>query len=366
MGAIIVGDCLEELRKLPENSVHCCVTSPPYWGLRDYGYRGWFGGRRDCHHEAVVEHPSTDPGQDGNKWRAPPTKTCNVCGSWYGQLGLEPELDDYVDHMVEVFREVRRVLHGSGTFWLNIGDGWARQGGVGAPGRSAKVGGTKSGAQRRNCKPPAGTKPKDLLGVPWRLAFALQADGWWLRAENIWFKTNPMPSSATDRTTRAHEQVFMFAKNDRYFYDAEAVRESDGGANRRSVWRIPLAAGVGGDHPAIFPPELPRLCIAAGAGEGGACPRCLEPFRRSKPSAEVGSPVQTPAPPAPVLWRANCSCVAAEPAVPCVVLDPFVGSGTTALVADQMLRDYIGIDVNEKYVGACREKLERPIAFKLP
>jgi site-specific DNA-methyltransferase (cytosine-N4-specific) len=222
---LIQGDALEELTKLPDSSISCVVTSPPYWGLRDYGTRKWLDGEADCVHEKVEEHASPDPGEDGNKWRLPPTKTCLECGAWYGQLGLEPTLDMYLEHMVILFGEVRRVLHPTGTLWLNVGDSYARTGGVGAPGKSAKVGMTRSGHQRRNCVPPAGLKSKDLMRIPARFAEALQADGWWLRAENVWYKPNAMPETVTDRTTRAHEMVYMFAKSERYFYDAKSIRE---------------------------------------------------------------------------------------------------------------------------------------------
>jgi site-specific DNA-methyltransferase (cytosine-N4-specific) len=353
MDRIIEGDCLEELKKLPKGSVHCCVTSPPYWGLRDYGNRKWLGGRLDCPHSETEEHASTDPGEEGNKFRAKPTRTCLSCGAWFGQLGLEPKVDSYVEHLVLVFRDVRDILHPSGTLWLNIGDGYARQGGVGAHGKSAKVGMTRSGEQRRNCKPPEGLKSKDLIGIPWRLAFALQEDGWWLRAENIWHKPNAMPSSATDRTTRAHEQVFMFAKSEKYFYDHEAVRDPSGG-NKRSVWRI-SSKPYPEAHFAVFPPELPETCILAGTSAGGCCNRCFLPYEREmKKMLDDGIPI------ADVLtWCPACKCENQVP-IPCTVLDPFLGSGTTAEIAKKMGRRYIGIEVNPAYVKIALERTKKP------
>ena len=267
-----VGDCLETLRTLPDNSVHCCVTSPPYWGLRDYGHAG--------------------------------------------QIGLEQTPDEYVGRLVEVFREVRRVLRDDGTVWLNLGDSYA--GGKGQNGNSKarltaaargykQAAGTVLMATRPIDLPIDGLKPKDLVGIPWRVAFALQADGWWLRQDIIWHKPNPMPESVRDRCTKAHEYVFLLTKSARYFYDAAAVAEPSiypddnrkarstvdqkrmptasiagvrpGSAtyanrNRRSVWTV-TTKPYKGAHFATMPPELAETCIRAGCPVGGAV---LDPF----------------------------------------------------------------------------------------
>ena len=274
---ILQGDCIEVMRGMEPESVHCVVTSPPYWGLRSYGVEGAYG--------------------------------------------LEPTLDEYIERMVEVFREVQRVLRKDGTLWLNLGDAYAGSGkGLNGDG-SHSVG---SGKQQTNVgtltAPPSGTtglKPKDLIGLPWRLAFALQADGWWLRSDIVWHKPNPMPESVRDRPTRAHEYVFLLSKSARYFYDSDAIRELGfehpgqsgtfsrdglvskhvipnqtsaehrprtdrvpGGANKRTVWSIatqPISAGA---HFATFPEKLVEPCILAGTSERGVCGVTGDPWER--------------------------------------------------------------------------------------
>jgi len=257
-----------------------------------------------------------------------------------GQLGTEPTPEAYVECIVAVFREVRRVLADDATLWLNVGDSYARDGGaVTAPGATAKAGNTLANVDTREQARAAsiGLKPKDLVGIPWMLAFALRADGWYLRSDIIWHKPNPMPESVTDRPTKAHEYLFLLSKRERYYYDQGAIREVDvsghpsgngfvgrqggsdrvgpqsggtgseeewvpgGGRNKRSVWSIPTAPFPDA-HFATFPPDLVKPCILAGCPEGG------------------------------------------------VVLDPFVGSGTTAMVAKALGRKAIGIDLNATYL----------------
>lgn len=217
------GDAIDVLRTMPDASVDCCVTSPPYWGLRDYGNDR--------------------------------------------QIGLEPTPAEFVQRMVEVFREVRRVLADHGTCWVNLGDSYTSGG---RDGHGTRVGykqqtnrGMNGSSDPTRPPQPDGLKSKDLVGVPWRVAFALQDDGWWLRSDIIWAKPNPMPESVTDRPTKAHEYVFLLTKSQRYFFDQDAVRERSGGRNARSVWEIatqPYAEA----HFATFPQELPRRAIAAG------------------------------------------------------------------------------------------------------
>jgi len=302
---IHVGDCLHTLRAMPDASVQCCVTSPPYWGLRDYGHDG--------------------------------------------QIGLEDTPESYVARMVDVFREVRRVLRDDGTLWLNLGDSYANKGCD-----SASVGGFTGERIRLGQKGimdsrpraiPSGLKPKDLVGIPWRVAFALQADGWYLRQDIIWHKPNPMPESVTDRCTKAHEYVFLLAKNERYYYDSEAVSEAGAwcgkqlgivrgkkvraesmgrkpsgnevpGAdaiaparrNRRSVWTI-TPKPFSGAHFAVMPPDLADLCIRAGCPEGG------------------------------------------------VVLDPFGGAGTVGLMANRLGRDAVLCELNPEYAELARRRI---------
>lgn len=306
-----IGDCLESLRQMEDQSVNCCVTSPPYFGLRDYGVDG--------------------------------------------QIGLEDTPDAYVGRLVEVFREVRRVLRDDGTLWLNLGDSYAAARGgthqpaetlAGGKGGKADDGGRVNrdrhdGYNPTRNAPAIGLKHKDLIGIPWRVAFALQADGWYLRQDVIWSKPNPMPESVKDRCTKAHEYLFMLTKSARYFYDAEAIkepsadlekstaryksafggakneallatdqvhtrpigmREFDGKRNRRSVWTV-TTKPFAGAHFATFPPDLIEPCILAGCPKGG------------------------------------------------VVLDPFGGSGTTAGVAIKHGRNAILCELNPDYAG---------------
>lgn len=303
---IICGDALTELRKLPDESVNMCCTSPPYWGLRDYGVAG--------------------------------------------QLGLEKTPEEYVARMVEVFREVRRVLRNDGTLWLNLGDCYhsgdrggyhrARAGVKKNMGHSGNFNDFIGAPNRRRQE---GLKDKDLVGIPWAVAFALRSDGWYLRQDVIWAKPNPMPESIRDRCTRAHEYIFMLSKAAKYWYDAEAVKEEqttpldtkasqtfgakggkaeiaygakvsgdkwkpNGKRNLRSVWPIatrPYAEA----HFATFPPEIPERCIKAGCPKGGT------------------------------------------------VLDPFFGAGTTALVSLRLGREFIGIELSEKFCEMAKKRI---------
>jgi len=299
---ILEGNCLDRLKELPDESVQCCVTSPPYWGLRDYGNSG--------------------------------------------QIGLESAFEDYVRNIVGIFEEVRRVLKSDGTLWLNLGDCYAT--GAGKVGNSP--GGGKQGEKwrgslqsRNNSKhvysegigprtqpnrlPQIGLKPKDLVGIPWRVAFALQASGWFLRQDIIWSKTNPMPESVTDRCTKSHEYIFLLTKSKKYYFDHVPIKEPASRAhegqgtstgkfgadpskrNRRSVWTVQTRPFKGA-HFATFPPDLIRPCVLAGCPEGGT------------------------------------------------ILDPFFGAGTTGLVALQEKRRYLGIELNPEYIRIAQARLD--------
>lgn len=373
---IHLGDVREVLRTMPSESVHCVVTSPPYWGLRDYGVAG--------------------------------------------QIGLEPTPQEHISGLVEVFREVRRVLRSDGTCWVNYGDAYANTGPSGPQGKSgARASRTHPAAglgAGRNGLPP-GLKPKDLMMLPARLAIALQDDGWWLRSEIVWDKPNPMPESCTDRPTSAHEKVYQLAKSPCYSYDQEAVREeasssrwpgigpqhaaarnrgevyremrSRSSRNLRNVWRIPTQPCPEA-HFAAFPEELARRPILAGTPERGCCPACGAPWervieegepdlewqracggdasgaytgraRKDYTSARAENPSEVKA---RILagmrkrtttgFRPTCSCPPADP-IPCTVLDPFTGSGTTGIVAMRHGRRFVGIELNPDYHAiACR------------
>lgn len=325
----------------------------------------------------------------------------------------------YVCSMVETFGLVRQLLRDDGTLWLNLGDSYQTTSGGGQ-----QVAQTNTGAglaSKRATSKQTGLKGKDLIGIPWRVAFALQEDGWYLRSEIIWHKPNPMPESVNDRPTRAHEHLFLLSKRPRYFYDAEAIKESassppspfrngrkyldhvadgdtnhsdrngevpplewDGRRNKRSVWTV-ATAPYSGAHFATFPPELVEPCVMAGTSEWGCCPACGAPWRRDvererKPT-RPGLDTKAPAQCAPgrghagsqvcgnrdpqrhctetrtVGWRQGCKCPAAEPA-PCTVLDPFSGACTTGLVALRLGRRFIGIDLNGDYLEMGRKRLD--------
>lgn len=263
---ILPGDSRDILPQLETQSVQCCVTSPPYWGLRDYDHSA--------------------------------------------QIGTESSPEDYVENLVGIFREVQRVLSDDGTFWLNVGDGYARNGGTGTCGPNAQVGNTKKLIQRRNCTVPDcwGLKDRDLMGLPWRVAFALQVDGWLLRSNITWVKKAPMPESVRNRPSNATEEVFLFSKTPNYYYENQAVREETG-ANLRNYWLLgPDTSGT--PHPAVFPKELARRCILLGSR-----PRDL-------------------------------------------VLDPFSGSGTTGLAAAELNRRAVLIELNEEYVAYSKTRVD--------
>lgn len=353
---ILNGDVIDCLRSLPDACVQCVVTSPPYWGLRDYGVEG--------------------------------------------QIGLEPTPEEYVEKMVEVFREVWRVLRDDGTLWLNLGDSYNGSGGAGG---DYAPGGLKAGQPKYPGRRISALKPKDLVGIPWRVAFALQEGGWYLRSDIIWSKPNAMPESVTDRPTKSHEYVFLLAKQARYFYDAYAVREAQnrvGGAgnrnyragsengreaegqsnrpnpagrNRRTVWEI-ATQPTPEAHFATFPEALVEPCIKAGTSERGACPECGAPWRRIVETSPGGLPRKDteawnnggPLTPhkgyrgSPIVtqrgWQPSCTC-GCEETVPCVVLDPFGGSGTVAKVARDLGRSSILIEINPEYVQIAKKRL---------
>lgn len=336
---------------LRDNSVHCAITSPPYFGLRQYeGQPTVWGGDPLCQHRWGQFQSPLHPGQIdqtkyqkaglvvGNAQNAPTGRFCGRCGAWEGFLGLEPAPDLYVAHLAAIFEEVRRVLRPEGTLWLNIGDSYASSGGhtVSEDESGGIRGGRRNNKQRQNAKgiygPSVGLKPKDLIGIPWMTAFALRAAGWWLRSEIIWFKKNPMPESVTDRPTRGHEQVFLFAKSGNYFCDMEAIKEphtdssqerykyshhghdsgfakdartgssyrkmreqdlpmgefvNPSGRNKRTVWEISSGASFSGEHYAAFPQSLVLPCLLAGTSAHGVCADCGSPYERIVEREEI-------------------------------------------------------------------------------
>jgi DNA modification methylase len=379
---LIQGDCLQVLRTLPENSVQCCVTSPPYFGLRAYLSNG--------HEDKSLE------------------------------IGLEETPECYVAKLVAVFREVRRVLHPSGVIWVNLGDSYNGS----APNRTGENGyndGRVNRDKRFSVGGVRGLKPKDLIGIPWMVAFALRADGWWLRSEIIWHKRAPMPESVTDRPTKAHEQVFLLAKSATYYYDAEAIKEAakpehlsrykygfwgdgtkegsgngrpDGASNtgghkdplltrnKRSVWTLGPES-YDGAHFAVMPTKLVEPCILAGSSARGACAKCGAPWERvvereaeryneregiaqrirnqgatNGGTERVTLGVTEHVKRTTTGWQPTCTCNCAD-VVPCTVLDCFSGSGTTLAVALKHHRHAIGIELNPDYLELARTRIER-------
>ena len=401
---------------LADKSVQCVVTSPPYYGLRDYGTARWQGGDPECDHKIPdVEHGNLIGKSNGKDRQNSHTvrfnrKNCYKCGAVRidNQLGLEQTPDEYIAKMVSVFREVWRVLRDDGTLWLNIGDSYATHANKssGQFGNDIKAGfdDVFTGDAGKKGAKAIGLKEKDLIGIPWRLAFALQQDGWYLRSDIIWAKPNPMPESVTDRPTKAHEYVFLLTESPRYYYDADAIKEDGSGRssdlkdykydglvghetkggflavsdvewhtrNRRTVWTI-ATQPVRESHFATFPEKLVEPCILAGTSEKGCCPKCGKPWERvTEPTAARAAQLgkgyhdhshdisqgmsQDKKMPQPqggyvtVGWRPGCTCDAGDP-VGCVVFDPFAGSGTVECVAIRLRRQSIGTELNYKYIS---------------
>jgi DNA modification methylase len=372
MITIRTGDCKNILRELPDESVHCVVTSPPYWGLRDYGTAKWEGGDAACNHRRFNGYASgLDGGTEAQDIGKLFKDICGKCGAHRidAQLGLEPDLHSYVAGMVEVFREVRRVLRKDGTLWLNLGDSYASTtSGTGARGGSfaSERAQWQGVATRKDI--PIGLKPKDLCGIPWRVAFALQQDGWYLRQDIIWSKPNPMPESVTDRCTKAHEYLFLLTKSERYYYDQEAIAEpvTDSTIERLSQptldqqegsWRVP------GKTNGAFKAARPRFGAPGGKAEI-ACgslvsgKEYLANGKRNKRSVwEVTTQPFSEAhfatfPPALIKPCINAGCPAGG-----TVLDPFAGAGTTGLVADRLQRNAILIELNPTYADMSQRRI---------
>jgi DNA modification methylase len=382
------GDCREVLRNLPAESVHCVVTSPPYFGLRDYGTAKWEGGDSSCNHRPPDDAGVTDKPTNGQREHAGRfAGDCWRCGAKRidSQIGLEPTPDAFVSALVGVFADVRRVLRKDGTVWLNLGDSYAGSGVGGGGNRKGNEHGQHDAmVSIGRWQSGDGIKPKDLIGVPWRVAFALQADGWYLRQDIIWSKPNPMPESVRDRCTKAHEYIFLLSKAERYYFDQDAIREShtkdwdpekrgnyppstashydlatntrhklsyqgltqnEAGRNKRSVWEV-VTQGFPEAHFATFPPALIEPCILAGCPEK-VCTKCGVPW----------------------LQVASCSCGihrtglefdfwTTEVVGRGTVLDPFFGAGTTGLVADRLGRDCIGIELNPSYAAMAERRIK--------
>lgn len=359
---ILVGDNRQSLARLPAASVHAIVTSPPYWSLREYPVGAWVGGDPDCDHRVRLSGTvaksqasstllSTSRATEGHS-REGYRRVCGRCGARRvdNQTGLEDTPDEYVAGLVALFGECRRVLRPDGTLWLNLGDTYARPGEKGGSGPGGKERAWHDGAYTDD-RPrglPAGYKDKDLLGLPWRVVFGLQAQGWTLRAAVVWHKTNAKPESVQDRPTVDYEPVFMLTQGPRYYYDGVAVAEpsrQDETETRqlRAVWGIPVARYAGA-HFAVMPTALAARCIAASTSERGACPACGAPWRRLTRVTREGGRRRVDT----LGWEPTCRCEAGEP-VPATVLDPFGGAMTTALAAGRLGRDSLSLELSADY-----------------
>ncbi|QDP56877.1 MAG: putative modification methylase [Prokaryotic dsDNA virus sp.] len=365
---ILIGNSLEKLKEIESESIDCCVTSPPYWGLRDYGLPGsLWGGDNACNHEwdkVVLRQGSGRNDTSDSTWHRPSRDAnpkdiesafCKKCNGWFGCLGLEPTPFMFVENLNMIFQEVKRVLKPEGTCWMNLGDTYIG-GGRGAGGNGIDAERHEKGTVWGKPNKPVGNlKQKDLIGIPWRCALRMQDDGWYIRSDIIWYKHNPMPESVTDRPSKTHEYIFLLTKSSKYYYDAKAIaepqkdislkryyannhmenrkdkensqyaisseRQDDYFAserekiekgeiltrNKRSVWEINTAS-VREAHFATYPEELPATCIKAGCPEGGT------------------------------------------------VLDPFFGSGTTGKVAENLGRKWIGIEMNPEYAEIAKKR----------
>ncbi len=417
---------------LEDGSVQMVCTSPPYWGLRKYAgvpdliWKGAPG----CDHEWGKESfktstPDTASGiqgtpRPGNDYTASLGTTCSLCGAWRGSYGLEPTPELYVDHTIEVLREVRRVLRDDGVVFWNIGDSYAS----GKPKDYNSKGYDDPGWSNNQSRvAPPGLKPKDLVLIPFRVALAAQADGWWVRSIIIWDKANPMPESVRDRPTTSHEYIIMLTKSARYYWDAEAVRETaihEGrlvkasgptaknaiadevndrataagftkhdtlvtGRNVRSVWSFPSQPHPEA-HFATFPEALPERCIKAATPEVGCCEKCGAPWTRvlkggftdhdgeteseygtgttanrlakmrQAARAQGGEYANTRE---TTGWQPTCKCDAGK--VPSVVLDPFAGNGTTLWVAKRLGRKSVGYELSEEYCALAVERLHQQV-----
>ena len=355
---ILNGECLEVLKTLPDNSINCCITSPPYYGLRDYGTGSWVGGDPNCDHASakiltrfdydLSDVQKNNQGSDVKRYRS----VCPTCGAVREdkQVGLEDTPEAYINKLVAIFTEVRRVLTDDGTLWINIGDTY----------NGAKQGNTEyrkrpelSDVNSDFVKPLwGGAKPKDLIGIPWMLAFALRNDGWYLRQDIIWQKPNPMPESVRDRCTKAHEYIFLLTKRPNYYFDSDAIRERGvmvQGDSAGSVQRDTREThGVGGGNSGI---NLAKEKLAQELEENGFSTRNKRDVWSVVPSHYKEAHFATfPEELVKPMVLAGCPKGG-------IVLDPFMGSGTTAVVAKSNYRNYVGIELNPEYIKMAENRI---------
>lgn len=348
---ILYGDCLEILKILPDESVDCCITSPPYYALRDYGTGEWVGGDPNCPHKRMSKYsPDTITGHNqeelvGNVGDAIYKKVCPLCGAVRvdKQIGLEETPEEYIRKLTDVFHEVKRVLKKDGTLWLNIGDSYS--------GINNDV-----------------YKNKDLIGIPWMLAFSLRADGWYLRQDIIWHKPNPMPESVKDRCTKSHEYIFLLSKSPQYYFDAEAISEP---ITESTVKR--LTQDIDNQEGSYTPSKANGKMKAVHSKFGGnkygdnddpkyaiySGNEYVPSGRRNKRDVwDISVQPTKEAHFATFPEKLVEPCILAGTKVGGVVLDCFFGSGTTGRVAERLGRKWIGIELNEKYIEIAKKRTD--------
>lgn len=422
------GDSLDLIKRLPDNSVDTVITSPPYYGLRDYGTGTWMGGDPNCKHK-----PGDTPTKRGVKsstlggsknvghQHEGYKSVCGKCGALRvdKQIGLERSLNQYIKRLTVIFKEVLRVLKPTGICWINIGDSYN-----GYPGNAGQPQTLDKNRKEKYVRRPTGygltvkkLKNKDLMGVPWMLAFALRDIGFYLRQDIIWDKKNCLPESVTDRFTKSHEYIFMMTKSDRYFFDQESVKEpaiyADSGyeykgkgefngktrdfigreafraitekRNKRDVWRVPTKSFPEA-HFAVFPDDLIEPCVKSATSEKGVCCTCAKPWERIvEKMDDVGNDGETEsmysekfsagrlakkrqaarekgyeyvAMTRTVGWQPTCKCKENTP-VPAVVLDIFMGAATTAVVSKRLNRNFIGFELNPDYIKLSENRMQK-------
>lgn len=397
------GDCRELLKQIPDESVNCVVTSPPYFGLRDYGTAKWEGGEVGCNHEkvsaSVIEKSkSTSTIQNhennGNKLQNVYRDICGKCGATRidKQIGLEETPDEYVFRLVEVFNEVKRILKNDGTIWLNLGDSYNQQGG---PQNLNKISPNRDGGSNtqnggNNRKLVSGLKSKDLIGIPWMVAFALRSAGWYLRQDIIWHKPNPMPESVTDRCTKSHEYIFLLSKADRYYFDHESIKqplafgsvlrldqniqEQNGSSrvpgktngNMKVVGKL-RPHGIVRDRLLDYDSKEKELRPNVNRGEFENESDLPGPHEKANKKSvwTVTTKPFSEAHFATFPQDLIVDCIKAGSRENDIILDPFIGAGTTAVVAKKLNRNFIGIELNPEYIKIAEKRLRKEIGLFL-
>jgi DNA modification methylase len=383
LNKIYQGNSFEILKTFPNESIDCCITSPPYWGLRDYNTAKWVGGDSNCNHMGDNKNKVLNLIPSDIIYKS----ICKKCGARIidEQLGLEETPELYVENMVNLFKEVKRVLKPNGTLWLNLGDSYW---GGGWKGSKTDLNGTKQGTNvgtlcGKNLKPDGKhlvLKPKDLVGIPWKVAFALQADGWWLRQDIIWNKPNPMPESVTDRCTKSHEYIFLLSKSQHYYYDSDSIKEKSQlnrdwtktggnllgmGIHKQGGKMVDLSEGrkhfessmSGGGTSFInhsgYKKQNGELICGDTRNKRSVWTVNTKPF---KDSHFATFPEELIIP----MIKAGC------PEVTGIVLDPFMGAGTTGVVSKKLNRNFIGIELNPEYIKMAEKRIKSTcVPYKL-